>query len=271
MPKGVYDRGTAVMAREDEEVHEAFMSPEGMARTIGANHLAAESAAEFSADLDRGKPIDDGIDKSWKHFAYWRYCVNEDCLHPGHIERRGWIVIGPSKVNRHGVAQAQEFAEAYHAVSLEDIYGPMPQNPVGTAGPRQGSEIPGNPAAWLEHMFRQPGGFKEVPAEQWKHLKLYRSKRHAKHRPDVSLNDMTICKICPPFPSPMSREFVERAHFDAHTESVHQNERQSMAIAEGVGRAMATNNRSDTGNTELLALIAELRSELNELKNAKES
>lgn len=265
MPKG-YPNTPRYAPPEEQEVHEAYASPEGMSRSIGANHLAAESAAEFAGELDRNKPIDDGIDRSRKHYAYWRYCVNEECVEPGHIARRGWITIGPSKVNKSGPPQALEFAEAYHAESLEDEYGPMLHNDTREAGPRQVNEIPGNPAAWLEHMFRKPGGFNEVPAEQWKALKLYKSARHARHRRDVTFSDMIACNLCAPGPSQMSREFVSREHLDAHNESAHKQERSSMAVAEAMGRVM--NEKGDGGSTAaLLSMINDLRSEVAALKS----
>ncbi len=247
---------------------ETQISPETFNSQITANLLADEVAManNFSAELNRNQPVDDGIDKSFPYLAYWKYCVAEDCYEPGHVSRRGHIVVGPSKVHKYGPPQCQEFAEAYHAESLEDKYGPLPQNAPNQPGPRVAASIPGRPASWAEELFKKPGGFGEMPASQWKELRLHKYPNLAKYRPEITQADFIECELCPKG----QREFVEMAHLAAHQEALHPDQRSNIAVAEAMGRVMNDKQGGDV-NAALLAMITELKSELDALKNPKEN
>jgi hypothetical protein len=187
----------------------------------------AEELKNF-ADKARG-PVQEGhAGMINRHEQYWRFCDRDTCMKPGHVKRRGFIVIGPSLKSVKGAFDHESFRNSKHATPLPQ-YG---QYEVGYQLHQQWSEQ--NPFGRFTPIVTQPGGLAEFPREQIIDLNWHKNPIVLNARPDVA--------DVPDLPCPFGcrgRFFTSEDAKKQHIEASHERQMVSTALGEQISQPMA--------------------------------
>lgn len=198
-----------------------------------------------------------------RHYAFWKFCVDEECFIPGHVARRGWIVPGPSHLSRKGHLEVDDFQKSKHGVLLAQ-YGDYSTwfRDDSFAVVVSANWDPTMPFGQFTKLVTQPGGIREFPVSQiramrWHHVDLVK-----RLRPDACLQ--------PDYPCPfecVDRDFPEHDQLQRHIQVMHSDKAQIVALGAELRKPMEAMvaMQEARGDDPNLAVIARALSALDRI------
>ncbi len=234
------------------------------------NAIAAMVAAEIKAFTDGARgPAGDAVAFQGmvnRHEQFWKFCVDEDCMKPGHIARRGWVVVGPSMKSKKGAENFRQFRDMKHAEPLTK-YGQY----------EVGYELHKNASARLPFgkftpIVTAPGGINEFPKDQITAMGWHRNPVIKRARPDVA----DVVDVMCPFGC-RTGVFASEDAKRQHVEAAHEKQMVSTALGEQISKpmeqiaALVAKQQGGGDATQIAAIVAAVMSAMNSSKGSNGS